>query len=179
MQPDCPHLPAAAAELDWRVLHACGTQRGGVFYLRCLEYAQNLWRRGLAARAILCLDRALFADLQGAEAELALHPLPYPALAWILRQTPAGVFLGNPRVHYQHLAARLRGPRAVLKSTRAWACWHIVRQAKPDLPADPRHTVHEPSFSEIEALLAAGGLPGEKEHWRRACALAGGASPAA
>ena len=108
----CPHLPVARSGLDWRALHAFRAgERGTAFYLTCLEYAQVLWQRRLAARAMLCLDRALGAELRGDEPVLALHPMPYRAMAWIVAHAPQDVFIGNPRVHFQHYADRLGEPR--------------------------------------------------------------------
>ncbi|MBE2212359.1 MAG: hypothetical protein IAE82_00700, partial [Opitutaceae bacterium] len=91
--PACPHLPALerGAELDWRLLHEVGGDRGADFFHRCLVYAQYLWTRGQAARAILAADRGLLADLRGDEPALTMHPLPYAALAWMIAHTPAGV----------------------------------------------------------------------------------------
>lgn len=171
----CPHLPPARAGLDWRTLHGFRTgERGAEFYLSCLEYAQVLWQRRLPARAILCLDRALGADLRGDEAVLAELPLPYAAMAWFLGHVPEGVFVGNPRVHFQHYADRMNEPRREQRRWRAWACWAITRAVRPDWPADPRHVVVEPSLAEIDAQLAMHGLPGEAAQWRAVLADAPG-----
>lgn len=162
----CPYLPAGRPGLDWRALHAFRSgAREAAFYLTCLEYAQTLWQQGLAARALLCLDRAMGADLRGPEPILAAHPMPYRAMAWLVAHTPADVFLGNPRVHFQHYADRLGEPRREPRRWRAWACWGLVRVVRPDLPADPRHAVHEPSEAEIYAGLVAHALPGEAQSW--------------
>jgi len=170
--PACPHLPVLepGQVLDWRTLNELGDHRGEVFYLRCLTYAHDLWTRGFAARAILAVDRALFADLRGDEPALAHHPLPYSALVWMITATPPDVFIGNPRVHYQHLADRVREPRRAQRSARAWACWHLVRLIRPDLPADPRHAVIEPTSESIAHALATHGIPGELATWHHACA---------
>lgn len=154
--------------LDWRTLHELGDHRGGRFFLQCQRYAQYLWTRGHAARAILAADRALLAELRGDEPELATHPLPYAALAWLIASTPPDVFLGNPRVHYQHLADRVRGHRQAQRSARAWACWHLARAVRPDLPADPRHAVQEPSIESTAAALDAHGIAGERRVWQAA-----------
>src|SRR5438105_15693826 len=105
--PPCPHLPAAPASMDASALTAHGNERDAGFYLTALTYAQYLWQHGLAARAILKLDRALLADVAGHEAELRDWPLPYAAMAWFLRHAPADVFIGHPRVRFQHLADRM------------------------------------------------------------------------
>jgi len=174
--PACPFLPAARAGLDWRTLHAFrDAERRDAFYGACLEYGQALWQRRLAARALLCLDRAFGADMTGDEPILREWPLPYAAMAWIIRHTPADVFLGNPRVHFQHYADRVNAPRREQRSARAWACWALARHARPELPADPRHRVREPTEEEIADALAQYGHPGERELWARV--LAQGATP--
>ena len=165
--PPCPHLPAPRAGLDWRALHIHREDvRGGEFYHDCLEYAHALWQRGLSARALLCLDRALGAELHGGEPQLKSWPLPYAAVAWFLAHTPPGVFFGNPRVHFQHYAGRMNHPRREQRRARAWACWALARTIRPALPGDPLHVVEEPSLEEIARQLGTHGLHGEVELWR-------------
>jgi hypothetical protein len=163
----CPHLPVPRAGLDWRALHAFrDADRGPEFYFACLEYGHALWQRGFAARALLCLDRAFGADLAGGEPVLQQHPLPYAAMAWLIGRTPPGVFLGNPRVHFQHYADRVNEPRREQRRWRAWACWALARAVRPDLPNDPKHHVMEPTLEQIAAALRMHGIPGEDELWR-------------
>lgn len=165
--PPCPHLPAPREGLDWRALHAYrDTVRGPEFYRDCLEYGHALWLRGFAARGMLCLDRAFGAELHGDEAALRAWPLPYAAMAWLVANTPPNVFIGNPRVHFQHYADRMNEPRREQRRWRAWACWALVRAVRPEFPADPRHRVIEPTNDEIAVALRAHGHPGECEHWR-------------
>lgn len=165
--PPCPHLPAPRAGLDWRTLHVHREdERGAAFYHDCLEYGHSLWQRGFAARAILCLDRAFGADLRGDEAVLREWPLPYAATGWFVQQTPPEIFLGNPRVHFQHYAGRMNEPRRSQRVARAWACWALVRAVRPDLPGDPRHRIEEPTLEAIARDLAVFGLPGETDLWR-------------
>jgi hypothetical protein len=165
--PPCPHLPGPRPGLDWRSLHAFREgDRGEAFYHACLEYGHALWQAGYAARALLCLDRAFGAELEGGEAVLCEHPLPYAAMAWLIAQTPSGVFLGNPRVHFQHYADRMNEPRREQRRWRAWACWALARAVRPDLPADPKHRVVEPTLEEIERSLREYGHRGEPELWR-------------
>jgi hypothetical protein len=165
--PPCPHLPPPRPALDWRTLHVHREDvRGEEFYHDCLEYAHALWQRGLAARAILCIDRALGADLRGDEATLRTWPLPYAALVWFVTHTPPDVFIGNPRVHFQHYADRMNEPRREQRRWRAWACWALTRVVLPHLPDDPKHIVDEPSLELIATNLRAHGLPGETELWR-------------
>lgn len=165
--PSCPHLPVPRPGLDWRALHVFRQQdRGAEYYLACLEYGHSLWQRGFAARALLCLDRAMGADLSGDEAVLSDWPMPYAAMRWFIVNTPEGFFLGNPRVHFQHYADRMNEPRRELRRWRAWACWALARAVRPELPGDPRHHVQEPSANEIYAQLGNVAFPGEAALWR-------------
>jgi hypothetical protein len=163
--PRCPALPEPSGWMDAGHLSAHGKERGPAFYLTALTYAQYLWQRGHCARAILKLDRALGADLRGDEPELLAHPLPYGAMAWILRHIPEDRMVGNPRVHFQHLADRMNEPRREQRRWRAWACWALTRQILPYLPGDPKHVVEEPAIERIASKLAAHGLPGEADLW--------------
>jgi hypothetical protein len=95
--------------------------------------------------------------------------MPYRTIGWMVRQ-PSENFAGNARVHYQHLADRVRGERAELKKWRAWAAWAVTRHARPDLLGDPKHIVTEPTHAEIEAGLRAHGLASEIAEWRKALA---------
>lgn len=165
--PPCPFLPGPRRGLDWRALHSFrDSDRGAEFYFACLEYGQALWQRGFAARSLLCLDRAMGAELRGDEPVLASHPMPYAAMGWLIMHTPPGVFLGNPRVHFQHYADRMNEPRREQRRWRAWACWAIARAVRPDLPNDPKHAVVEPTLDRIAAELWAHGHAGEAELWR-------------
>lgn len=164
--PSCPHLPVPRPGLDWRRLHGLRHgDRGAEFYRACLEYGATLWADGLAARALLCFDRAMGADLKGDETVLEEFPLPYAAMVWVMRYTPEGVFLGNPRVHFQHYAARMNAPRREQRQWRAWACWALARAVRPDWPGDPRHRVIEPTLEDITNGLRAHGHPGEPALW--------------
>jgi hypothetical protein len=159
--------------LDWRALHTFREiDRGAEFYFACLEYGHVLWQRGFAARSLLCLDRALGANLTGDEPVLRNHPLPYAAMGWLIGHTPQGVFLGNPRVHFQHYADRMNEPRREQRRWRAWACWAIACAVRPDLPNDPKHQVVEPTLEEIAAALRQYGHRGEAELWRAELARA-------
>ena len=101
------------------------------------------------------------------------YPLPYAATAWMVRGAPPGIFIGNPRVHFQHYADRMNEPRRDQRRWRAWACWALVRRARPEWPGDPRHAVVEPSEAAIAAGLRETGLPGEEALWRTCLAAAG------
>lgn len=166
MLPACPHLPRPRPSLDWRTLNAFAEgDRGERFYHACLEYSHSLWQRRYAARAILCLDRAMGADLKGGEPVLEEWPVPYGAMAWLMGHTPEGVFIGNPRIHFQHYADRMNEPRREQRRWRAWACWALARRAMPGLPGDPRHRVDEPAVGVIERNLRRHGIPGEAGLW--------------
>jgi hypothetical protein len=160
----CPFLPSCGRPLSWRDLSEHREDQGGELYLLCLEYAQQLWLDDLPARALLAVDRALYCDVAAGDEALQAYPLPYAAIRWLVSQRPTS-FTGNARVHYQHLADRVRGDRAETKRWRAWAAWALVRQARPDLPADPRHVVREPSSADIQAGLEAHGICGEAAVW--------------
>jgi hypothetical protein len=169
MLPHCPSLPPPRAGLDWRLLNAFGAgDRGDRFYFACLEYAHALWLKRLPARAILCLDRAMGANLHGHEAVLKAWPIPYEAMAWMMCHTPRDVFIGNPRVHFQHYAGRMNEPRREIRRWRAWACWALARRAMPALRGDERHLVEEPTLRHIEVRLLRHGLRGEAARWSHA-----------
>lgn len=164
-----PSLPEPEPGMSWRSLHRFREgERGDAFYLTCLQYAQQLWLSRLPARAILCLDRAYGAALDGSEPVLAAWPLPYDALVDLLRNAPSDAFLGNPRVHFQHYADRLGEPRRLQRKWRSWACWALARAALPQLPGDPKHVVEEPSHDQIARQLQTHGHPGEKDLWEAA-----------
>lgn len=169
----CPFLPLP----DTLLTAACmtgpggpGDDRGAGFYFRALEYAQSLWLQGFPARAILLLNRAMGADLQGNEPILQQWPLPYPAVGWLLQHHAPEHFLGNPRRHWQHLATRMSGPRAELRTWRAWACWRMACLALPDMPPDEKQLeeegIREPGEEEIASNLDRLGYPGETALWR-------------
>ena len=164
--PPCPHLPVPRDQMDWRAFGEHGPARDSDFYLTGLEYGHYLWQRGFAARAILCLDRAMGADVRVGDPGVNEWPVPYAAMAWFLAHTPDGVFIGNPRVHFQHYADRLKAPRREIRRARAWACWALTRRLRPQLPGDPKHRVTEPTEAEIATELDTHGLPGETALWR-------------
>ena len=159
--------------MDWRSMAAYRQDRGADFYLTCLRYGHHLWTRGLAGRAILCLDRAMGADLTGAESVLETWPMPYAPMAWLLTHAPGERLVGNPRVHFQHYADRMNEPRREQRRWRAWACWWIARLTRPELPADPKHNVVEPTAAQIRSQLLQHGLPKEADLWENVCSELG------
>lgn len=164
--PPCPLLPPAPAAMDASALTAHGNERDAGFYLTALTYAQYLWQHGWCARAMLKLDRALLSDVRADDPVLRDWPLPYEAMAWFLRHSPPDVFIGNPRVHFQHLADRMNEPRREQRRWRTWACWALCRAVRPEFPADPKHKVDEPGLTLIAAKLTQHGLPGETALWQ-------------
>jgi hypothetical protein len=151
--------------MNCSVYEAHGERRDAGFYLTSLEYGHYLWQRRFAARAMLCLDRAMGAEVQAHESEIQSWPMPYAGMAWFLTHVPEGVFIGNPRVHFQHYADRLKAPRRDIRRWRAWACWGLTRRIHPTLLGDPKHPVTEPTISEIAAGLETHGLHGEADQW--------------
>jgi|TARA_B110000037_G_scaffold212983_1_gene266421 hypothetical protein len=153
--------------MNWRALNRFGrNDRGSEFYRTCLDYGQVLWRQNLPARAILCLDRAWGANLDGSESILDPWPLPYQALVHILQNAPQEAFIGNPRVHFQHYADRLGEPRLEQRKWRSWACWALSCKACPKLPGDPKHDVEEPTIELISTKLDQHGHPNETQLWQ-------------
>jgi hypothetical protein len=165
----CPHLPIPEQAVTAAVMKRYGADRGPDFYLGALSCAQSLWLQGLPAQAILQLNRAFAAEVAPDDAVLREHPLPYAAMAWLLRHHQPGQFIGNPRRHFQHLATRMSGPRTEIRIWRAWACWWMTRVIDPSLPADEeqlaREPVREPSVAEITEGLQSHGHPAEVELW--------------
>lgn len=103
---------------------------------------------------------------------LETHPIPYRAVAWILRHGEATGFIGNPRRHFQHLATRMSGHQVERRAARAWACWELAKASDPDWQADvgqlERESLIEPTRAQVTENLAQQGLPGEVEEWLRA-----------
>jgi hypothetical protein len=95
---------------------------------------------------------------------------------WILRQAADGEsgYLGNPVRHFQHLASRMSGPRAEIRSWRAWLCMHLAGQVLPrtGFPRDGCQLAREglwiPGFQRSLDAVAAAGWTGEAEAALRA-----------
>ncbi|MDB6135803.1 MAG: hypothetical protein JWM59_4046 [Verrucomicrobiales bacterium] len=175
--PPCPFLPVPEGILTAASVQALGEDRGPDFYLAALNYAQSLWLQGFPARAILLMNRAMGCGLEGREPVLMQWPLPYFGMVWLLRNCRPEQFIGNPRRHWQHLATRMSGPRAELRTWRAWACWRIACIVRPDDPADEKQIaeedVREPGEETIADRLTLLGHPGEVVLWREALEYAG------
>ena len=168
-RPACPLLPAADEVLTADVTRCLGRTYDGAFYLAALRYAQSLWREGKAAQCLLQLNKAMMADLTGGEEVLVAWPLPYAAKRWVIENRAPDEFLGNPVRHYQHLATRMSGPRAELRTWRAWACLHLAEAvlSGAEFPRDENQIAKEglmiPAWDEVLARLRVVGLPGEAE----------------
>ena len=163
----CPHLPGVGEVVTAEATRQWTGPRDAEYYLAALRYAQSLWLEGKAAQALLQLNKALMATLEGDEEVLAEFPLPYAAKAWIMTSCPRGEFLGNPVRHYQHLATRMSGPQPELRRWRAWGCFHLSEAALVggSYPRDDRQIETEgiriPERAAVLARLAVLGLPGE------------------
>lgn len=170
----CPFLPPVEFPLGADTTRSLGTERGTTYYLCCLRYSQSLWREGKPAQAILQLNKAWLAELPDQCPLLRDWPPPYRALAWILRHALPDSFLGNPVRHFQHLATRVSGPRAIPRSWRAWACFHLAEGILPaagyprDLEQVARERIVIPTPDETLLALARHGWPDEPAEWQYA-----------
>ncbi|MCC5834207.1 MAG: hypothetical protein JJU20_05690 [Opitutales bacterium] len=165
----CPYLPSAAGAMTHRCLTAFGAERSAAFYLTALRYSQCLWLRDLPARSILSLCRALYAPMGAGDTVLKAYPLPYLAYRWLIENARNAGFLGNPRVSFQHQAARIRGTDQDLLRARAHALWWLTRRSRPELGPDPECEEPEDSIDAVLASLARYGIQPEPD-WFRAAA---------
>lgn len=160
---------------------ALGKERGPRFYEVALRRANWLWMDEQPAKAILLINRAfasshvppgthsLPVSIEEASQNqiTGLDELPYRPLAWMLRRSLPEKLPGSCRVHYQHLATRMSGPRPELRTWRAWAAWCYVRRIWPELPADEEQVgVVEPTEAEVDAGLREWGSQGEARLWQ-------------
>ena len=173
MNEACPLLPQISKTIRAADSRTLGSNKGLTFYRLCLEYSQSKWIQGFPAQALLQLNRAMSAHLEGDEKYLKKQPIPYSSIRWILLQRPdnKGQFLGNPRRHWQHYASRMSGPRAEVRTWRAWACFAIASRVLPhsQFPDDYEQINQEgliiPSETEISDKLKILGFPGESVQW--------------
>lgn len=167
--PPCPWLPETGRLHDFTITRRHGADRGPAFYQDALGYAQSQWISGKPAQAILQLNKAWMADLNGAEDVLEKLPAPYQALVWILRRctTAECGYLGNPVRHFQHLASRMSGPRAEIRLWRAWLCMHLAERILPQgfFPRDGHQIARDglwiPSAGRSLDAVKSNGWPGE------------------
>lgn len=154
---------------DFQLTRRHGAEKGAGFYQDALKFAQSQWLSGKPAQAILQLNKAWMADLHGQEQVLTASPPPYRALAWMLHEAAEGQrgFLGDPVRHFQHLASRMSGPRAEIRSWRAWTCLHLAERCLPtapfrrDGPQIAREGLWIPGIGASLSALARLGWPGE------------------
>lgn len=83
-------------------------------------------------------------------------PAPFPALVWYLLNQTETLFIGNPVRHFQHLASRMSGDHAPLRTWRAWACFHLAEAILPALEFPRDHLQIEKEALEIptQAVIA-------------------------
>ncbi|MEN8774168.1 MAG: hypothetical protein ABF379_13700 [Akkermansiaceae bacterium] len=145
-----PHLPETPPNLGPNHTRQHRNKPGSVFHQACLELSQSLWLQRKPAQAILQLNKASMVPDQ---------PAPYPALVWYLAHRKNDLFIGNPIRHFQHLASRMSGNHANLRSWRAWACFHLAEIAlpSPEFPRDQVQIDQErlriPDFAEVAKKL--------------------------
>lgn len=167
----CPWLPEVEGTHDYLITRRHGFTKGVEFYLDALRYAQSQWIARKPAQAILQLNKAWMADLSGGEPELLANPPPYQALAWILENAAYGHhgYLGNPVRHFQHLASRMTGPSTVIRSWRAWSCFHLAERVleRARFPRDGEQIARDglwiPNYQRVRSEVAKHGWPGECE----------------
>lgn len=169
VNPPCPWLPEISGFHDYTLTRRHGDSKGAEFYQDALRYAQSQWIAGKPAQAILQLDKAWMADLLPEDPVLIDFPPPYRALVWILRNSAGDGcgYLGNPVRHFQHLASRMSGPRAAIRSSRAWLCFHLAETVLPApiRPRDGRQLAREglwiPGFAQALNRVARDGWKNE------------------
>jgi hypothetical protein len=176
VNPPCPWLPEVSEIHDFTLTRRHGRDRGPDFYQDTLRYAQSQWISGKPAQALLQIDKAFMADLPADHPVLISDPPPYRALLWIMHMAASGNcgYLGNPVRHFQHLASRMSGERAEIRSWRAWLCLHLAERILPDagFPRDGSQIAREglwiPGFSATLASVSEMGWRQEAEIARHA-----------
>lgn len=185
----CPYLPMTGRMLTSDHIHALGTDRSEKFYYTAMEYAQVLWLAGFPAKALLLVNRALSCWLPHISYQAAVThqppfegvgpcpAAPYHAKAWMLHHRPEGLFIGNPRRHYQHLATRMVEPHKELRSWRAWACWYLAKESlsEKEFPDDAKQVREEgiikPTRGQIVDHLSRLSPTDDLDAWRDALTL--------
>lgn len=173
----CPWLPEIQEAHDYSITRRHGHVKGADFYLDALRYAQSQWLSGKPAQAILQLNKSWMADLFTDASVLKIHPPPYRALVWIMEQSASGHcgYLGNPVRHFQHLASRVTGHYAEIRSWRAWMCFHLAEStlSRGEFPRDGDQIAREglwiPSLQRARNEIARHG-------WRDECSQGGAIS---
>lgn len=140
--------------------------RSDAFYFSALCYAQSLLSEGKPAQALLQVNKSFLADLSDPSV-LQKWPPAYEAVVWIIKSYAEGEgeFLGNPVRHYQHLATRMSGPRAEVRTLRAWSCFYLAEKCalgfSRDLEQIETEKILIPSLEEIVAGIEERGWLGE------------------
>lgn len=174
VNPACPCLPEITEIHDFSLTRRHGGAKGAEFYLDALRFAQSQWLAGKPAQAILQLNKSWMADLPDGDPVLLTNPPPYRALVWILERasTRDCGYLGNPVRHFQHLASRMSGPRAEIRSWRAWTCFHLAEEIlnRSQYPRDGGQIAREglriPSWQQALHEVSQNGWPGEAAELR-------------
>lgn len=169
VNPSCPFLPTVSEVHDYTLTRRHAGDKGAEFYCDALRYAQSQWICGKPAQAILQLDKAWMADLPADDPVLVAFPPPYEALVWILAKAASGGcgYVGNPVRHFQHLASRMSGPRASIRSARAWVCLHLAEKTVPATHRSrdgwqlAREGLWIPGFGYVLNQVSRGGWRGE------------------
>ena len=164
-------MPSVGEIHDFSITRRHGEGKGAGFYVDALRYAQSQWLVRKPAQAILQLNKSWMADLPEGDPVLLVNPPPYRALVWILEIASSGDsgYLGNPVRHFQHLASRISGPRAGIRSWRAWACFHLSEAIlnRSEYPRDGEQIAREglriPCFKRSIQEIAGNGWSGEAE----------------
>lgn len=172
----CPWLPPVDVKLGPEVTRSL-PEKNEAFYEAALRYAQSLWLEGKPAQALLQLNKAWMAEMSGDEPILKKYPPPYRALRWLMRHAKSGEhgFMGNPLRHFQHLASRMSGPRAEVRTWRAWACLMVAAaelEHDPQFPRDGVQLAREglwiPGKQRIRHELIKRGWGNEVHEWEAA-----------
>lgn len=171
----CPFLPTV--DRQWRAVDLAEfrSRRDAHYYVAALSFAQSLWLEGKPAQALLQCNKSFLADFQSDFSVLKQWPAPYAAKRWLIGESlKSDAFLGNPVRHYQHLATRMSGPFAKIRSWRAWACFHLAESILPprQFPRDQTQINKEriviPTLARAEKEIEKAGWPGELATLRHA-----------
>lgn len=153
----CPYLPFVNHVIRPSDLKELKKSHDRVaYYLATQKCAQSLWLCNLPAQAILQLNFSLSENFPDEASLLQDNPLPYRAILWMISEgEKKSSFIGNPVRHFQHLASRMSGKNAELRTWRAWACFHLARTilSKDEYPEDRSQITKEnlviPEFNQV------------------------------
>lgn len=166
-----PHLPngrVVCKESPTQHTRRWREECGQNYHHACLELAQWFWLQQKPAQAILQLNKSMMAEY-GQQIDPGR---PYRALIWFLENPTKGAFIGNPVRHFQHLATRMSGPRATMRTWRAWACFYLAKEIlkESEAPLDKEQLEKEnlalPSVEEVYQNLLQHGFENEASLWK-------------